>query len=45
MAAYAEFNRVWDTWIDPANPPARACIEAKLVDPRYLVEVMLTAAL
>ncbi len=44
MAQVDEMNTVWDAWIDPANPPARACVESRLVTPDFLVEVMITAA-
>lgn len=37
-------NEAWIAWMDPANPPARATVEAKLADPRMLVEIMVTAA-
>ena len=37
-------NIAWTAWMDPANPPARATVEAKLADPRALVEVMATCA-
>jgi len=40
----APMNEVWSAWTDPKNLPARACIEAKLADPRALVEIMVTAA-
>jgi enamine deaminase RidA (YjgF/YER057c/UK114 family) len=40
----APMNEVWSAWIDPKNLPARACVEAKLADPRALVEIMLIAA-
>jgi len=40
----APMNEVWTAWADPKNMPARACIEAKLADPRGLVEIMVTAA-
>ena len=40
----AAMNEVWSAWTDPKNLPARACIEAKLADPRALVEIMVTAA-
>ena len=40
----APMNEVWTAWVDPKNLPARACIEAKLADPRGLVEIMVTAA-
>jgi enamine deaminase RidA (YjgF/YER057c/UK114 family) len=32
-------NRAWDRWLDPAAKPARMTIEAKLVDPRWKVEI------
>lgn len=41
---YDEMNAIWDAWIDPANPPARACVESKLAMPKYDVEIMVTAA-
>lgn len=44
MADYGPFNEVWDAWIDPANPPARACIQSPLVKPEWKVEVQVTAA-
>lgn len=44
MANFAQMNAVWDAWIDPEHPPARATVEAKLAAPEYLVEIMVTAA-
>ena len=44
MANFAEMNAVWDAWIDPANPPARATGEAKLAAPEYKVEIIVVAA-
>jgi enamine deaminase RidA (YjgF/YER057c/UK114 family) len=35
---------VWTSWVDPKNLPARACVEAKLADPKALVEIMVIAA-
>lgn len=40
----AEMNEAWTAWTDPKNLPARACVEAKLADPRFLVEIMIVAA-
>ena len=40
----APMNEVWTEWMDPKNMPARACVEAKLADPRALVEIMVVAA-
>lgn len=36
-------NEVWTAWLPPGGAPARACVEAKLADPRLLVEIMVTA--
>ncbi|MCA0921308.1 RidA family protein [Pseudooceanicola nanhaiensis] len=44
MADFAAMNAIYDAWIDPANPPARACGEAKLATPDYKVEFIVTAA-
>ncbi|MBV8889129.1 MAG: RidA family protein [Alphaproteobacteria bacterium] len=44
MALFAEMNSVWNDWVDPQNPPARACVRADLARPEVLVEIMVTAA-
>jgi enamine deaminase RidA (YjgF/YER057c/UK114 family) len=41
---FAEMNGVWDGWVDPANPPARATGESRLAAPEYQVEIIVTAA-
>ncbi len=40
----ALMNEAWSAWADPKNLPARACIEAKMADPRCLVEIQVVAA-
>ncbi len=45
MSTFGEMNAVWEGWIDPANPPARATSEAALATPDYKVEFIVTAAL
>lgn len=45
IATFDEMNEVWDAWTAPDNPPARACVEAKLARPQFTVEIMVTAAL
>ncbi len=45
MADVAGMNRAWDAWLDQGNKPARATVEAKLVDPRWKVEITGIAAL
>ena len=37
-------NEVWTAWNGGKNLPGRACIEAKLADPRMLVEIAVVAA-
>ncbi|HEV2300673.1 MAG TPA: RidA family protein [Stellaceae bacterium] len=44
MALFADMNSVWNAWVDPDNPPARACVRADLARPEILVEIMVTAA-
>ena len=45
MGTFAEMNAVWDAWIDPENPPARACVQSPaLAAPQFTVEIMVTAA-
>ncbi len=36
-------NEIWSAWLPLGGAPARACVEAKLADPRILVEIMVTA--
>jgi enamine deaminase RidA (YjgF/YER057c/UK114 family) len=36
-------NAVWSAWLPEGGAPARACVQAILADPRYLVEIMVTA--
>lgn len=45
IADFDAMNSVWDAWIDPANPPARACVEARLADPDLRVEMTAVASL
>lgn len=37
-------NRAWLAWIDPANLPARACIEGHMADAECLFEIQIIAA-
>lgn len=43
MPDKAEMNAAWMEWVDPANPPQRACIGATL-DGQDLVEIVAVAA-
>ncbi len=44
MRDFAEMNAVWDSWVDKANPPARATGGALLATPDYRVEIIVVAA-
>ncbi|ASJ71551.1 2-iminobutanoate/2-iminopropanoate deaminase [Granulosicoccus antarcticus IMCC3135] len=45
MDDFADMNAVWDAWVDPANVPARACVESpRLATPEFQVEIMVIAA-
>ena len=45
MGKFNEMNAAWDAWVDPMNTPARATVEAKLASTKYLVEIMVVAAI
>ena len=45
ISTFDEMNAVWDAWVSPGNTPCRACVESKLANPKYTVEIMVTAAL
>jgi len=45
MASYDEMNAVWDAWVVPGHTPARACVQARLADPGYALEIQVVAAL
>jgi enamine deaminase RidA (YjgF/YER057c/UK114 family) len=44
ISTFNEMNGVWDTWVDTANPPCRACVESKLALPAFKVEIGIIAA-
>lgn len=44
MTDYAEMNRAWDEWVAENNAPPRAAVEAKLANPNWKVEIVVTAA-
>jgi enamine deaminase RidA (YjgF/YER057c/UK114 family) len=44
MRLFADHNEIWNEWVDPANPPVRACLTTDFWRPGMLVEVMVVAA-
>ena len=45
MKTFQDMNAVWDAWVSPGNTPARATVEAKLAQQKFLVEIAVVAAL
>lgn len=43
MADYAAMNAAWDEWVSGIKAPPRACVQTPLADPRWKVEIKLTA--
>ena len=44
MSLKADMDSVWIPWVDPANPPTRACVGTNL-GPNKLVEIVVSAAI
>jgi len=44
MADYSAMSAVWDDWLPEGCAPARACVQARLANPGFRVEIVLTAA-
>lgn len=45
ISRVSEMNAEWERWVDPQHKPARACVQAALVDDEITVEIQVTAAL
>ena len=43
IADFAGMNRAWDAWVVAGNAPARATVEARLANPAWKVEIVVTA--
>jgi enamine deaminase RidA (YjgF/YER057c/UK114 family) len=43
MATFEDMNRVWERWIDPHNPSARATVESRLATAEYKVKIAVIA--
>lgn len=44
LSLFKEMNCIWDSWVAKDNEPTRACVEASLPAPAFLVEIAATAA-
>ncbi|WP_415790367.1 RidA family protein [Bordetella tumulicola] len=44
MKEFDAMNRAWDAWVADGNAPPRATVEARLANPDFKVEIVVTAA-
>ncbi len=44
MADYDVMNAIWDDWIPAGCAPTRACVQARLANPDWRLELVVTAA-
>ncbi|ALN91085.1 RidA family protein [Lysobacter gummosus] len=44
MADFAGMNAVWDSWVVAGHTPPRATVQAPLANPKFKVEIVVTAA-
>ncbi|MCJ9711823.1 RidA family protein, partial [Bordetella hinzii] len=45
MKEFDGMNKAWDAWVPAGNSPPRATVEARLANPDYKVEIVVTAAI
>jgi enamine deaminase RidA (YjgF/YER057c/UK114 family) len=43
IATFADMNGEWDAWVPAGDTPARACVESKLANDAYKVEIRVVA--
>jgi enamine deaminase RidA (YjgF/YER057c/UK114 family) len=44
IANIRAMNEVWDAWIPKGNTPPRATVQAQLANPKWKIEIVLSAA-
>lgn len=44
MKEFDAMNQAWDAWVADGNAPPRATVEARLANPDFKVEIVVTAA-
>ncbi len=44
LSDFDGMNQVWDKWVQPGHTPPRATVQAKLANPKYRLEIVITAA-
>ena len=41
---FAAMNQVWEAWVVPGHTPTRATVQAALANPKWKIEIVVTAA-
>lgn len=44
LGDFAAMNEVWEAWVVPGHTPTRATVQAALANPKWKIEVVVTAA-
>ena len=44
LADFDGMNQIWDAWVVPGHAPPRATVQAKLANPKYRIEIVVSAA-
>jgi len=44
LADFTAMNLVWEKWVVPGHTPARATVQAALANPKWKIEIVVTAA-
>jgi enamine deaminase RidA (YjgF/YER057c/UK114 family) len=44
LVDFAGMNSVWDAWVPAGHAPPRATVQAPLANPKYRLEIVITAA-
>lgn len=44
LADFEDFNSEWQAWVADITPPTRATVQTNLVNPKWLIEIVVTAA-
>ncbi|MET0892578.1 MAG: RidA family protein [Pseudoxanthomonas sp.] len=42
---FAAMNQVWEAWVVPGHTPTRATVQAALANPKWKIEIVVTAAI
>lgn len=44
LGDFAAMNEVWEAWVVPGHTPTRATVQAGLANPKWKIEIVVTAA-